>query len=153
MWTDIAWAEHPREIGSFARARDLPAPSLQTGRQWGLNTCAVKTSETFECTKQSLPHRFLAFPLWSWQSGSEQWGHPRPWRMRYAQSLYLICGIWCKRWLKTEHLTFFWVLNLLFLFVWSVKNGVFWITCFSSCGCHCDFHAHQRFAQSRQPRV
>jgi len=159
MWMDVLWAEHPRGFGSSAPARDLPAPSLQTGRWRWLNRCPIKTSQTFEFTKQSLPCRFCPFlfgcglqrpvlAAWLWAAV----GAPSPpgdvMCSDCSSHLWNLVQMLVENW--TSH--GFWALNLLFLFVRSVKNVGF-ITCFPSCGFHCDFHAHQRFTQSKQPRV
>lgn len=84
----------------------------------------------------------VGFSTQSWQPGSEQqWGAPAPWGMWCAQTVGFIDGIWCKCWLKTEHLVGFEPL-ICCSFLWEVLKVLFWITCFPSCGYHCGFHAH-----------
>lgn len=120
----VSWAEHPREIGSSAWARDLPAPGLQTGRQQGLNSCPLKASEIFKFTKQSLPHQFcpflfgcvLAAWLWAAVGGLSPPGDGMC--SDWLSHLWNLVQILVENW--TSH--GFWTLNLLFLFVGNVKN-------------------------------
>lgn len=98
----------------------------------------------------------MSFPLWLCPGSlalSSSGGPQPPQGMGCARTDSLIYGIWCKCWLKTEHVMVFEPLSCCSS-LWEVlKMFLFWITCSPSCGCHCDFYAHQRLIQSKQPQV